>query len=99
MAIRGGRRASVPIPSSLVTPTACYPVRPVIGLRQTGEQEGAVLRGGVGLGTLIYVIIGAFVAGANDYFDRLGNLKGILSALLAIGLWPLVLLGIDLQVK
>jgi hypothetical protein len=69
-------------------------------LRQTGEQEGAVLRGGgVGLGTLIYVIIGAFVAGANDYFDRLGSLKGILSALLAIGLWPLVLLGIDLQVK
>jgi hypothetical protein len=64
------------------------------------ENEGAVLRGGgVGLGTLIYVIVGAFVAGANDYFDRLGSLKGILSALLAIGLWPLVLLGIDLQVK
>jgi hypothetical protein len=39
------------------------------------------------------------VAGGNDYFDRLGRLKGILSALLAIGLWPLVLLGIDLQVK
>jgi hypothetical protein len=65
------------------------------------SEEVAVLRfgGGVGLGTLIYVIIGAFVAGADDYFDRLGNLKGILSALLAIGLWPLVLLGIDLQVK
>jgi hypothetical protein len=29
----------------------------------------------------------------------LGRLKRILSALLAIGLWPLVLLGIDLQVK
>ena len=57
------------------------------------------MRGGFGLGTLIYVIVGAFVAGADNYFDRLGSLRGILSALLAILLWPLLLLGIDLQIK
>ncbi len=55
--------------------------------------------GGFGLGTIIYVIIGAFVAGANDYFDSLGGFKGVFSALLALLLWPLVLLGIDLQIK
>jgi hypothetical protein len=55
--------------------------------------------GGFGLGTIIYLIVGAFVAGAHDYFDRLGGLKGVVSALLALILWPLVLLGIDLQIR
>jgi hypothetical protein len=54
--------------------------------------------GGFGLGTMLYVIIGAFVAGANDYFDRLGSVRGIVSALLALLLWPLVLLGVDVRV-
>jgi cell shape-determining protein MreD len=51
-----------------------------------------------GILTLVYVVIGAFVAGANDYFDRLGSFQPILSALLAIFLWPLVLLGVDLHI-
>jgi hypothetical protein len=54
--------------------------------------------GGFGLGTLIYVIIGAFVAGADDYFDRLGSVGRVVSALLAILLWPLLLFGIDFRV-
>jgi hypothetical protein len=54
--------------------------------------------GGVGIGTLIYVIIGAFVAGADNYFDRLGSLGRVLSALLAILLWPLLLFGIDFRI-
>jgi hypothetical protein len=54
--------------------------------------------GGFGLGTLIYVIIGAFVAGADNYFDRLGSFGRILSALLAILLWPLLLFGIDFRI-
>jgi hypothetical protein len=55
-------------------------------------------RRGFGLLTLVYVIVGAFVAGANDYFERLGSFERIVSALLAILLWPLVLLGVDLHI-
>ena len=51
------------------------------------------------LGTLIYVIVGAIVASAHHYFAHAGSLKPIVSALLAIALWPLVLLGINLHVK
>ena len=52
-----------------------------------------------GLLPLVYVLGGAFVAGIYDYFDRVENLKGVGSALLAIFLWPLVLLGIDLNIR
>jgi hypothetical protein len=55
--------------------------------------------GGFGLGTIVYVIIGAFVAGANDYFEHVSKLRPILSALLAILLWPLLLVGINLHIK
>ena len=55
--------------------------------------------GGFGIGTVVYLIVGAFVAGADNYFDRLGSLGRVISALLAILLWPLVLLGIDFQVR
>jgi cell shape-determining protein MreD len=55
-------------------------------------------RRGFGILTIVYIVIGAFVAGANDYFERLGNFQPILSALLAIFLWPLVLLGVDLHI-
>jgi hypothetical protein len=52
-----------------------------------------------GLLPLVYVVVGAFVAGIHDYFDRVESLKGVGSALLAIFLWPLVLLGIDLNIR
>lgn len=55
--------------------------------------------GGVGIGTLIYVIVGAFVAGADNYFDHLGSLGRVVSALLAIILWPLLLFGIDFSIR
>jgi hypothetical protein len=41
-----------------------------------------------GIGTLIYVVVGAFVAGAHHYFQHLGSLKPIISGLLAIFLCP-----------
>jgi hypothetical protein len=56
-----------------------------------------VRRGGSGL-TVLYVIVGAFVAGAHDYFDSVSSLKGIASGLLALLLWPLLLLGINLKI-
>jgi hypothetical protein len=47
---------------------------------------------------LIYVAIGVFVAASKDYLANLETLKRILSAALAILLWPLLLLGINLHV-
>jgi hypothetical protein len=48
---------------------------------------------------LIYVAIGIFVAASKDYFENLDTVKRVLSALLAIVLWPLLLLGIDLHIS
>jgi predicted transporter len=48
---------------------------------------------------IIYIVIGVAVAASNDYFERLNTLRRVLSALLAVALWPLVLLGIDLHIK
>ena len=48
---------------------------------------------------LIYVAIGIFVAASKDYFENLETLERVLSAFLAILLWPLLLLGIDLHIR
>jgi hypothetical protein len=48
---------------------------------------------------LVWLIVGIIVAATNDYFERLGTVRLLLSAVLAILLWPLVLLGIDLHIR
>ena len=48
---------------------------------------------------LIYLAIGVFVAASKDYLENLETLKRVLSAVLAIVLWPLLLLGIDLHIR
>ena len=47
---------------------------------------------------LIYVLVGLYVAWANDYIG-IRLIKLVVSALLAIFLWPLVLLGVDLRIR
>ena len=47
---------------------------------------------------LIYVAIGIFLAASKDYLENLDTIKRALSAILAILLWPLLLLGIDLHI-
>ncbi len=54
---------------------------------------------GPGLLTVVYLLIGAFVAGSRGYFGELGTLEGVVSGLLAIFLWPLLLVGVDLRVN
>ena len=49
--------------------------------------------------TLIYIVVGVAIAASYDYFERLNTLRRVVSALLAVALWPLVLLGIDLHIK
>jgi hypothetical protein len=48
---------------------------------------------------LVYVVIGVIVAASRDYLDNLERLKPILSAILAVVLWPLVLLGLDIRIE
>ena len=47
---------------------------------------------------LIYVGIGIAIAWTHHYFNSLGTWRLILSAILAVLLWPLVLLGINLHI-
>ena len=53
----------------------------------------------INVGALVYLVIGVLVAVARDYFENLDNIKQIISALLAVLLWPLVLLGIELHIR
>jgi len=48
---------------------------------------------------LIYVAIGVFVANSKDYLDNLETVKRVVSALLAVVLWPLLLVGVDLHIR
>jgi hypothetical protein len=47
---------------------------------------------------LIYAAIGIVLAASRDYLENLDTVKRALSAILAILLWPLLLLGIDLHI-
>jgi hypothetical protein len=48
---------------------------------------------------IIWLIVGIIVAATNEYFERLGTVRLLLSAVLVVLLWPLVLLGIDLHIR
>jgi hypothetical protein len=55
-----------------------------------------------GLTTLIvaiYLAIGVIVANSRDYFQGVEDIKDILSAILAVILWPLVLARVNLHLK
>lgn len=71
-----------------------------------GEAKGRLKGGstmgrrrrGLSLGA-IYLIVGLIVAAAKDYFDNIETFKGVLEALIAIIIWPAVLLGVDINVR
>ena len=46
-----------------------------------------------------YVVIGIVIASSHHYFTHLGGVKAIISALLAVVLWPLVLVGVSLHIR
>jgi hypothetical protein len=48
---------------------------------------------------VVYLVIGVIAALGENYFDFHFPWKPIISAILAIVLWPLLLIGIDLHVK
>jgi hypothetical protein len=48
---------------------------------------------------LLYVAVGVVVAASKDYLENLDTVKRVASAVLAILLWPLLYLGIDLHIN
>lgn len=49
------------------------------------------------IGSVIYFIVGVVVASNQGYLSDLASIPHLLSAVLAVILWPLLLLGIDLH--
>ena len=47
----------------------------------------------------VYLVIGLVVAAQHNYLAHLNNASRILSAVLAVVLWPLVLAGVHLSIK
>jgi hypothetical protein len=48
--------------------------------------------------TIIYIVIGVIIASNHHYFTHLNTIKLLASAVLAVVLWPLILLGINLHI-
>jgi len=48
---------------------------------------------------IVYLVIGVVVAAQHNYLAHLNTASRILSAVLAILLWPLVLFGVHLNIK
>jgi hypothetical protein len=56
-------------------------------------------RGGGGAFGVIYLIVGVVVAARHDYFEQLNTARQVGSAILAVVLWWLLLLGVDLHIN
>jgi hypothetical protein len=48
---------------------------------------------------LVYLVIGVVVAAAQDYLGDIGNLGDVINLVLAILLWPLLLVGVDFNIR
>jgi hypothetical protein len=53
---------------------------------------------GPSLITIAWLVVGALVARSHHYFVHTSTSRQVLSAALAVVLWPLLLLGINLHV-
>jgi ABC-type anion transport system duplicated permease subunit len=57
-----------------------------------------MLRRPVSLGFVIWIVIGLVVASNKGFLGRLDDLSGVLSAVLAVLVWPLVLLEVHIAI-
>ncbi|MFY9580182.1 MAG: hypothetical protein WAQ33_12765 [Gaiellaceae bacterium] len=48
---------------------------------------------------LVYFGVGAAIAASHHYFQHVHGWRGVLSAIFAIFLWLLILLGINLHIR
>ena len=67
----------------------------VLGPTRTRRTEDPLRR----LISLVYFIIGVVVAATHHYFQHLDAVKPVASAALAVLLWPLVLVGVNLHLR
>lgn len=51
------------------------------------------------IGTAIYLIVGMIVAGTKEYLSEISGIGDIINLILAVVLWPLVLLGVKFNLK
>jgi hypothetical protein len=56
-------------------------------------------RRGPSLLGIIYIVIGIFVAADHNYFRNIESVEDVISAGLALLLWPLVLLDVNLHIR
>ena len=47
---------------------------------------------------ILRIVIGVVVAATNDYLDTLGTAGRILTAIAAVLLWPLIVVGFDISI-
>jgi hypothetical protein len=50
-----------------------------------------------GLILIIYLVVGVIVALTEGYFEGLGNITDVLEAIVAVLIWPLLLIGVDVN--
>jgi hypothetical protein len=55
-------------------------------------------RRSVPLVLVIWLVVGAVVAGSHHYFDNLNSFGTILTAIIAVLIWPLILLGVKINI-
>ena len=48
---------------------------------------------------MVWVVVGVIVAAVNDYFDSLGTMGRVLSAIVAVLFWPMLLFGFDVVIS
>lgn len=52
----------------------------------------------VSLGVVVWIVVGMFVAADHRFLQRLDSLSRVLSAILAVAVWPLVVLKVHFGV-
>ena len=48
---------------------------------------------------IVWVAIGVIVAAIYDYFDDLGTIGQVLTAIAAVVVWPILLFGFEIQIS
>ena len=54
---------------------------------------------GPSLFSILWIVVGVIVAADNKYLKNINDVESVLSAILAILLWPLVLLDVNLRIN
>jgi len=47
---------------------------------------------------VVYLVIGVVVAYSENYLENVDRTKRLISAILAVVLWPLILIGFDVKI-